>query len=109
MSVDYIKCECCNRIGVAYDYIQTNIYIVGIKDLDFNICDDCIDEIGLIQLDEDANLSDEEINMILDGESLYKCIDKQNFIKKIVNSYTEEIYKLSKKIKDLEGYGGKDG
>lgn len=100
-----IRCERCERY-VHEDYHNT-LYVVGIEDLTFELCDVCIDENNLVKIEYDSidnySLTNEEIDLIVEGENVYYCEDLALFRRTCIEQYKSWMDQLKEMIDYLKG------
>lgn len=101
------ECVVCDSI-VNKEYLLT-IIVLGIKDLEIDICEDCIDEYNLVNINKDEldndlfkDITKEERKLLNDGEeNIYYCNDLERLIDKIKENYTNKVFYNSQVLKKL--------
>ena len=113
MSTYYYKCESCSEIQSEHTIFT--IRIVGIEKYNFKLCESCIDDLDLIEIDFDdfqdeqkrkaliatLDLTAEEIEKIDDEEPVYHCKDMVKFLESIKDDIIFQIDNMTQKLYDL--------
>jgi hypothetical protein len=94
--LSHYQCEKCKK-SIHEDYINT-ITVVGFPDVDFELCNDCIESLNLIKIDKDNQknfeLTIQEIKMVDDEENIYYADDYLKFKDEMLGEYIHEDFSL---------------